>query len=97
MKKYDDKRRFFLNQELAKKDFGTLKECIKKYGLNWRHSYNGVDDIKCFKDLPKKYIQERDVKIPRIFVGENVMFVDTIEEATHHLVLTKRGLLCKIL
>lgn len=90
----EELRKYFLNKNLVKKDFKTMTACIAKFGLNWRSAKYGANDLACFKDLPKKYIQERDMT-PRIFVEKEVILVDSKSKATHILKNDRGGIRCK--
>lgn len=87
-------RKYYLNKEKAIADFGSVGAVIEKFGLNWKKTNYGVDNIKLFKKLPKEYILERDTT-PKIFIQTKVNFVSSKKEATHILKDYKGGIICK--
>lgn len=86
--------KYYINKEKVIADFGSIKAIIEKFGLNWKKTTYGVENIKCFKNLPREYILERDAT-PRIFIKKQVEFVKSEKEATHILKDYKGGIICK--
>lgn len=86
--------KYYIDKEKAVADFGSMQECINKYGLNWKKACYGVDNIKHFNKLPKEYILERDTT-PKIYADIKVEFVSSKKEATHIIKDYKGGVICK--
>lgn len=82
MKQY---QRYYIDKDLAKRDYGTLTTFSKVFGVNWKYLTYGATTPKPFSKVPSIYLKERVPSKVKIFVKDKVKFVGSVEKCTHTL------------